>query len=126
MTLPVQPPRQYVWRSDRQAAERFAAAIATYQSLIGVDGILARQFLAVGLGSGECTGPYETREEAFRHSTNRPERVFIWPLGLERIPAEGCDVLLWYVRQCYDNGWREDGRSALMLPGTVEGLRRQL
>ena len=126
MTRPMQPPADYQWRSERAAAERFASAISTYQGLIGLDGILARQWLAVGLATGECTGPYDSREAGWRNSTNRPERMFIYPVPLERMGPEACDVLLWYVRQCYDNGWREDGRSALILPGKNEDLRRTL
>lgn len=118
-------PVTYTYR-NRDAAKRFADEIATYQTVIGATGILQTQFVAVELAEGYCHGPYDSRDDAWRHCQNLPSRIFIWPIPLERFGPETADVLLWYVRQCYDNGWREDPRFGLILPTMTEDLGRVL
>ena len=118
------PPPAYRYKTDESAAKRFADAIALHQTVLGTTEILARRYICVQLADGESYGPYDTREAAWLDNHNRPSRLFVFPIPLERFSPEACDLFLWYVRKCYDNGWREDGRHALVIPERREQLWR--
>jgi hypothetical protein len=120
------PPPAYRYRTDESAAKRFCDTIALHQTVLSKTEILAHRFICVQLADGVSFGPYDTREAAWLDNHNRPSRLFVFPIPLERFTPQACDLLLWYVRKCYDNGWREDGRHALWIPDRQEDLRRQL
>ena len=118
------PPPAYRYRSDESAAKRFCDAINLHQTVLSSTEILAHRFIAVQLADGESFGPYDTRESAWEDNKNRPSRLFVFPIPLERFTPEACDLLLYWVRSNYDNGWREDGRHALIIPSRTEDLWR--
>ncbi len=103
------------------AAHRMADVIALHQLALTKDELIARRFVAIRLADGSSDGvAYETREAAMRAQTNSPSRCAYFQVPLERFSAATCDSLLWYVRGCYDSGFREDPAQQLIISNQVE------
>lgn len=122
MTTPA-PPANYQLR-NWDAAKRMADSIALHQVALTRDELIAGRYVAVRLADGGSDGvAYDTRTEAIEHQRNSPSRCAYFRVPLERWNAQTCDVLLWYVRGCYDSGFREDPAHQLVIPSRVEALR---
>jgi hypothetical protein len=116
------PPREYQWRTSREAACRMRDIVATHQMVLSKDEILAKRFIAIRLSDGGTDGAvYDSREDAIRHQLHETLCAYV-QVPLERWNAETCDALLWYVRSRYDAGYRAAPDRQLMLPTRMEGL----
>jgi hypothetical protein len=114
---------EYTWRNS-DAAKRMADTIALHQTALSKDELLAGRYVAIRLADGGSDQTaYDTRAEAIAHQINNPSRCGYFRVPLERWNAQTCDVLLWYVRGCYDSGFREDPAHQLVIPNAVESLR---
>lgn len=121
----MEPPKGYAWR-DRDAAHRMRDEIALHQTVLSPGEIMAGVWVVIRLSDGTGVGQtYPTQAEAIKHAPGLESLFAYFKLPLERMPAEACDVMLAYVRQAYDNGWRPDperGNVALVLP-SIRDLR---
>jgi hypothetical protein len=117
---------KYRWKTDESSARRMAETFALHQLALAKDELLLKKaWVAIRLTDGGSDNTvYETRADAVRSTMNAPTRHLYFPVPLERMNAQTCDVLLWYVRKCYDAGSREDPRTALMLPTRIEDMMR--
>lgn len=102
-----------------------ADSIALHQLALTREEVLAGRFIAVRLADGGSDGiAYETRPAAIEANRNNPSRCAYFQLPLERWGPATCDTLLWYVRGCYDSGFREDPAHQLVIPQGIEDLTR--
>lgn len=117
-------PRAYRWR-DRDAARRMADVIALHQTMLSVDELVAGRYVAIRLSDGGSDGTaYTSRAEAATYQKHNASRCGYYriPIPPDRLPAEVCDVLLWYVRGCYDAGSRQDPAHQIILPTRIEDM----
>lgn len=118
-----EPPTGQAWRTGEVEARRFAELVALHQLALSTDELIAGRYIAVRLADGGSDGvAYDTRAQAIEHQRNSPSRCAYFRIPLERVTARTCDVLLWYVRKCYDSGAREDPAHALIIPNTIEHM----
>lgn len=121
---PVEEPRRLTLRAP-DAAKRMADTLALHQTALTRDEILAKRYVAIRLADGGSDGiAYGTREAAILHNVNNPSRCAYFQVPLERWGPATCDTLLWYVRGCYDSGFREDPAHQLVIPQGIEDLTR--
>ena len=79
--------------------------------------------MAVQLADGRSDNTaYDTLDAAVKSATNSASRCFYPRILPEACNLAWCDLLLWYARQCYDNGWREDPARALIIPTRIEDV----
>jgi hypothetical protein len=103
------------------AARRMADVIALHQLALSKDELLAGRYVAIRLADGGSDGvAYDTRAAAIEAQSNAPSRCGYFQVPLERFSAATCDSLLWYVRGCYDSGFREDPSQQLIISNQVE------
>jgi hypothetical protein len=69
---------------------------------------------------------YETYLSAVDSARNSPSRCFYPRILPEAMSVQWCDLMLWYVRTVYDNGWREDPAAQLILPTRIEDVPRRI
>jgi len=80
--------------------------------------------MAVQLADGRSDNTaYESLADAVESATNNPSRCFYPRILPEMVNLAWCDLMLWYARRVYDNGWREDPARALILPTRIEDVR---
>ena len=116
-------PTNHVFR-DREAAKRMADTIALHQTVLSKDELIAGRYVAIRLSDGGSDGTaYDTRPEAVINQRHNASRCAYYRVPLERWNAETCDTLLWYVRGCYDSGFREDPAHSLIISNQVENMR---
>lgn len=112
------------WRTSYDAARRFSDDVAIHQLVLGYDELLAHRFMAVRLEDGWSDGiAYESRDAAARHQTRTASYYCYFQIPPEPFSAQVADWVLWYARQAYRNGWREDpnhDNRTLILPTRIE------
>jgi hypothetical protein len=100
--------------------------LAFHYAILTTDEILARRYVVVRLSDGNVEPTaYPSRHDAMRHAPGLESLYAYLQLPLERMPAEACDVLLWYVRAAYDNGFRPDPANpdvGLIIPGSLNDV----
>jgi hypothetical protein len=119
------PPRAQVWRVGYSQACRMRDAIMVHQLALSRDEILARRFVAIRLDDGTSDGVcYDTRHDAMMAQRNHPAGHMYWQIGFELPSARVCDLMLWYAREAYRNGVREDPRmgTELYVPTRTEEI----
>lgn len=105
------------------AAKRMADTIRLHQAVVGKDELLSGRYVAVRLADGGSDGVlYDTRAEAINGQRNSPSRCAYFQVPLQRWSEATCDTLLWYVRGCYDSGFREDPSHQLVIPQGKENF----
>lgn len=117
-------PRRHAWR-DYDAAHRMADTMNLHQMMLTSDELIAGRYVAIRLSDGGSDGTaYPSRAEAATHQRHNASRCGYYriPVLPERMPAQVCDTLLWYVRQCYDAGSRQDPAHQIILPTRIEDL----
>ncbi len=118
-----EPPAGQAWRTDEATARRMAELLALHQTVLSWDELIAGRYVAVRLADGSSDGvAYDTRAAAIEHQRNSPSRCAYFRIPLERVSPRACDVLLWYVRKCYDSGAREAPADALILPNQLDHM----
>lgn len=118
------PPPTYRWR-DYNAAHRMADVIALHQTVLSTDELVAGRYVAIRLSDGGSDNTaYTSRAEAATYQRHEASRCGYYriPIPPNRMSAHECDVLLWYVRGCYDAGSRQDPAHQLILPTRIEEL----
>ena len=109
---------------NSDAAKRFADIVALHQIALSKGELLAGRFIAIRLADGGSDGVvYDTRASAIAAQTNAPSRCGYFQIPLERWSVATCDTLLWYVRKCYDGGFREDPAHQLVISNQIENMR---
>lgn len=117
-----QPPANYRWR-DRDAAHRMADTIRLHQTMLTTDELIAGRYIAVRLVDGGSDGTaYTSRAEAATYQRHNASRCGYYRIPLHPMGAKVCDVLLWYVRRCYDAGSRQDPAHQIIIPTRDEEL----
>lgn len=120
----MQEPPNYSYR-NKDAAKRMSDIVRLHQSMMSKDEILAVRFIGIRLSDGGSNGMvYETHADAVNDHRNEPSRCVYFPIPLETWTPKICDVLLWWVTNAYNNGYREDPAHALILPNSVGGMMR--
>lgn len=116
------PPANRVWR-DRDAAHRMADTIRLHQTMLSTDELMAGRYVAIRLSDGGSDGhAYESRAEAATYQRHEASRCGYFRVPLHPMGPAICDVLLWYVRQCYDAGSRQDPAHQIIIPTRAEDL----
>jgi len=103
--------------------ERMADAMRLHQTVLTMDELWAGRWAAISIadGSSDRTA-YDSHEAAVKAATNRPTRHFYPRIVPEPMSPRVCDLMIWYVRNCYNNGWREDPAWQLWIPGRLEDI----
>lgn len=123
MRPPAEPnPDTYVWKTSRDIAKRMHDWLTLTHKVAPLDQQLAgRVWVAIKLADGDSDGVvYETRADAYTHQFHPLVCLYhrITPPAPPSLTA--CDVLLWYTRRAYDNGYRPDEARSLALPSPLE------
>lgn len=117
----------YAWKTSYDDAMRLWSKLRMHQLALSKDELLSRRYMAFRLADGESDGvAYDTREDAIRHQPGDQSRYGYLQIPLERLSNRACDSLLWYMRRCYDAGYRPAGAhegGELILPMREEHLR---
>lgn len=117
-------PEKTFWHGERATAQRMADVIALHQVALSNTEILIGRHVAIRLADGSSDGvAYDTYDECVRHQRSELTRMAYFKVPLERWSPETCDTLLWYVRKCYDSGFRADPTHQLIIPQNMEDLR---
>lgn len=103
-----QPPMLYGWR-DRDAAHRMHDGLSLHYAALTKGEIMLGRYVVIRLSDGHVyPTAYERHRDALRHAPGLESLFAYFRLPLELPPPQACDVLLWYVRTAYNNGYRPD------------------
>ncbi len=109
------------------AAKRMFDAIRLHQVTLTRDEILNKRFIAVSLSDGSSDNTaYDSRTDAMRIKGPWVANYAYVQVPLQRLSVEACDVMLWYVKQVYEAGYRPEPQHELMMPVTLEDLKAML
>lgn len=118
----MRPPADRRWH-DRDAAHRMRDGLGLHAVALSTEELLAGRWVVIRLSDGHVDPTaYESRAEAMRFAPGLESLYVYFKLPLERLSAEVCDVLLWYARTAYANGYRPDPTNpdtGYMLPNGV-------
>lgn len=104
----MKPPTGYRWRS-RDAAHRMRDGLAFHQTVLTTDELMAGRWAVIRLSDGHVEPTaFDTHADAMKHAPGLESLYAYFRIPPEPMPAQACDVILWYVRTAYDNGWRPD------------------
>jgi len=117
------PPRDYVYKTQA-AAQRMWDVLNLHKVALSTEELAAKRWVAIRLSDGGSDNiAYDTRRAAFTHQLH-PTMCLYLPVDLRPLPPlQACDVLLWYIRRAYDNGWRPDEDRHDILPQPMEMIR---
>lgn len=123
MVTAVQPPPGG-WKTSYDNARRFADDVRIHQLVLSKDELLRGRYMAVRLEDGWSDGiAYDNRTDAAVHQTRTSSYYLYFKIPPEPMSERVADWCLWYARQAYQNGWREDPQHdahTLILPTRME------
>lgn len=110
----VAPPRDYVWKTTYDTAQRAADTIRLHQLALTRDEILAGRFVAIRLEDGRSDNTvYDTRHDAMLSQQYAADGYAYLQIPLETWTARHLDLFLWYYRRAYELGTRVDPKQGL-------------
>lgn len=119
----MRPPAGHRLRAP-DAARRAADVMRLHQVALSSDELMAGRYVALRLSDGGSDNiVYETRAAAITHQLHETMCLYM-RIPLTPISDAELDTLLWYARRKYDSGHRESPDSQLMIPSTIEELKR--
>ena len=126
MRFPEPNEATYRWKTSEAAARRMHDWLVLHHKVLPLDQKLSgRAWVAIKLSDGDSDGiVYESRREAYTHQFHPLVCLYHKITPPTAPPVVACDILLWFTRRAYDNGYRpdEDGPD-LAIPNLSELTR---